>query len=124
MIRLTVISVGSLKESYLSAAVAEYEKRLSAFCRIENIELKEARIRNEDDGSEIAAFHKRGKIIRRDLAEGKIVHFIKLLICPRCRNALAVAGDYNITVRHMCAGGKYIADTTGYADSLHNAESW
>ena len=55
MIRLTVISVGSLKESYLSAAVAEYEKRLSAFCRIENIELKEARIRNEDDESEIAA---------------------------------------------------------------------
>ena len=55
MIRLTVISVGSLKESYLSAAVAEYEKRLSAFCRIENVELKEARIRNEDDEAEIAA---------------------------------------------------------------------
>ena len=34
MTQLTIISVGALKEEYLTRAVAEYEKRLSAFCRV------------------------------------------------------------------------------------------
>lgn len=55
MTQLTIISVGTLKEDYLRAAVAEYEKRLSAFCRIENITLKEERIADEEDETAIAA---------------------------------------------------------------------
>lgn len=49
MTQLTVISVGSLKEDYLVRAVAEYEKRLSCFCRVENIPLREERIADESD---------------------------------------------------------------------------
>ncbi len=55
MTQLTVISVGTLKESYLAAAASEYEKRLSAFCRIENINLREERIKNEDNPAEVRA---------------------------------------------------------------------
>ncbi len=55
MTHLTVLSVGSLKESYLSEAIAEYKKRLSAFCRVEEINLKEERIRDEDDPAAVAA---------------------------------------------------------------------
>ena len=44
MTQLTIISVGTLKEDYLRAAVGEYEKRLSAFCRVENVTVKEERI--------------------------------------------------------------------------------
>ena len=55
MKQVTIISVGSLKEDFLRAAAAEYEKRLSAFCRIENINLKEERIVNEDNAADIAA---------------------------------------------------------------------
>lgn len=43
MINLTVIAVGSLKERFWRDACAEYQKRLSAFCRIELIEIAEAR---------------------------------------------------------------------------------
>ena len=50
---VTVISVGTLKESYLKEAVAEYKKRLSQYARVEDVELKEERINNEDDKSEI-----------------------------------------------------------------------
>lgn len=50
---VTVISVGTLKESYLKEAVAEYKKRLSQYARVEDVELKEERISNEDDKSEI-----------------------------------------------------------------------
>lgn len=37
---LDIISVGNLKESYLREAVAEYEKRLSAYCTLRNLTFK------------------------------------------------------------------------------------
>ena len=55
MKQVTIISVGTLKEDFLREAAAEYEKRLSAFCRVENVNLKEERIQNEDNAAEIAA---------------------------------------------------------------------
>lgn len=55
MTQLTVISVGSLKEDYLRAAVNEYEKRLSAFCRVENVTIKEEKIADESDQTAIQA---------------------------------------------------------------------
>lgn len=53
MAHITVISVGTLKEDYLKDAVAEYKKRLSQFARVEEINIKEEKINNEDDRSEI-----------------------------------------------------------------------
>ena len=44
MATIKFITVGSLKESYLAEAVKEYEKRLSGFCRVEDINLKEAKL--------------------------------------------------------------------------------
>lgn len=41
MIKTDLICVGRLKENYWSAAVAEYEKRLKAYCRLNIIELKD-----------------------------------------------------------------------------------
>lgn len=37
--RITIISVGKLKEKYLKAAIAEYQKRLQRYCRLELIEV-------------------------------------------------------------------------------------
>ena len=54
MIQITLITVGTLKESYLTEAVNEYKKRLSQFARVEEINIKEERIRNEDDEAEIS----------------------------------------------------------------------
>lgn len=53
MSQITIISVGTLKEKYLTEAVAEYEKRLSQYARVENISIKEERIVDEDDSAEI-----------------------------------------------------------------------
>ncbi len=41
MLNVTVVCVGSLKEKYLRDAVAEYEKRLSAYCNFKTVELKD-----------------------------------------------------------------------------------
>ncbi len=37
--KITVISVGKIKEKYLKDAIAEYSKRLSKYCRLEIIEV-------------------------------------------------------------------------------------
>ena len=41
MIRTDIICVGRLKEKYWEAAVAEYEKRLKAYCKLNIYELKD-----------------------------------------------------------------------------------
>ena len=64
MIQLTLITVGGLKESYWRDAVAEYEKRLSAFCRPQILQLKEARLpENPSEGEVRAALAEEGRRI-------------------------------------------------------------
>ncbi len=53
MANITIISVGTLKENYLKDAVSEYKKRLSQYARVEEINIKEEKIANEDDASQI-----------------------------------------------------------------------
>jgi 23S rRNA (pseudouridine1915-N3)-methyltransferase len=53
MIQVTVITVGNLKESYWRDAVAEYEKRLCAFCKPNVIQLKEAKLPENPSEGEI-----------------------------------------------------------------------
>lgn len=55
MLKLTLITVGNLKESYLRDACAEYEKRLSAFCRTEQLQLQEFRLPQAPSPAQIAA---------------------------------------------------------------------
>ena len=59
------VTVGSLKEPYLREAVAEYRKRLSGLCRVEELELKEARLPDRPSEAEIrAALSREGAEIR------------------------------------------------------------
>ena len=41
MLHLTLFCVGALRENWLRAAAAEYEKRLSAYCVWKNIETED-----------------------------------------------------------------------------------
>ncbi len=44
MTNVRILAMGRLKESYLREAMGEYEKRLSAFCRLEIVELEPERL--------------------------------------------------------------------------------
>lgn len=71
MTQITLITVGTLKEDYLHAAIAEYKKRLSAYARIEEINLKEERIANEEDTAEVArALRTEGERILAKIPKG------------------------------------------------------
>ena len=64
MIQVTVITVGTLKEGYWRDAMAEYEKRLCAFCKPQILQLKEARLGDDPTKGEIdAALSEEGKRI-------------------------------------------------------------
>lgn len=51
---IDIITVGSIKEEYLREGIEEYKKRLSAYARVNVVELKEERVANEEDPSQIA----------------------------------------------------------------------
>ena len=71
MIQLTLITVGSLKEEYLKAALSEYEKRLSGLCRLESVSLKEEKIPDEDNASAVfSALEREGERILASVPEG------------------------------------------------------
>lgn len=48
MIRVNIICIGKIKEKYFTDAVAEYAKRLTAFCRFSVTELSEERIKSNN----------------------------------------------------------------------------
>lgn len=53
MLNFRIVCVGSLKESYLREAIAEYEKRLKAFCSFSLVELKEHKLPENPSPAEI-----------------------------------------------------------------------
>jgi len=53
VIGVTLITLGTLKEGYWRDAAAEYEKRLSAFCRLKMVQLKEEKLSESPTEGEI-----------------------------------------------------------------------
>lgn len=54
MASVTFITVGTLKESYLKEAVAEYRKRITQYAKVEDVELREEKITDEDNPREVS----------------------------------------------------------------------
>ena len=54
MLTVNLICVGKLKENYLRDACNEYSKRLSAFCKLNIIELSEHKLSNNPSDAEIS----------------------------------------------------------------------
>ncbi|MBQ9708717.1 MAG: 23S rRNA (pseudouridine(1915)-N(3))-methyltransferase RlmH [Firmicutes bacterium] len=71
---INVICIGKLKEKYWTDAVAEYSKRLSRFCKLNIIELKESPLRaNPSAADEEAVMAAEGKEILGKIGSGDYV---------------------------------------------------
>lgn len=91
MANITLITVGTLKETYLKDAVNEYKKRLSQYARVDEINLKEERIVNEDDASEVRrALESEGERILSAIPKGSG----KIALCVEGKqyDSVALAG--------------------------------
>ena len=65
MIDVTVVCVGKLKEKFYQEAAAEYVKRLSAYCKLNIVELAEQKLpKNPSLGEIQSALEKEGDAIR------------------------------------------------------------
>ncbi len=53
MLKVTLLCVGKCKEKYWRDACAEYEKRLSAFCRFQLVEVEEERAPDNPSSAQI-----------------------------------------------------------------------
>ena len=90
MQRITVICVGKLKEKFYLEAAAEYQKRLSRFCRLEVAELPEQRLRDAPSPGEIEqALAREAEQIRGKLPAGAAV--VALCIEGELRSSEALA---------------------------------
>ena len=71
MMRITVIALGRLKESYLRDACAEYSKRLQGFCQFRTIELTSCKLPDQPSESQIlSALDKEAELIERNIPSG------------------------------------------------------
>lgn len=63
--KITVITVGKIKEKYLKDAIAEYSKRLSKYCKLEIVEVADEK--TPDNASEVVEEQIRSKEAERIL---------------------------------------------------------
>ena len=71
MFSVSLIAVGKLKEKFYLEAVAEYAKRLKAYCRFELLELPEQRLPEDPSPAQIAeGLAAEAKLIREKIPRG------------------------------------------------------
>ena len=89
--KITLITVGKIKEKYLRDAIAEYSKRLSRYCKMEIIEVADEK--TPDQASEIVEENirvKEGERILKYIREDMYV--ITLEICGKMLSSEEFAG--------------------------------
>ncbi len=72
--KITIITVGKMKEKYLKDAIAEYSKRLSKYCKLEIVEVADEK--TPDNASEVVEDGVRSKEAERILKHVKDDAFV------------------------------------------------
>ena len=110
--KITLITVGRLKDKYFIEASAEYEKRLGAYCKLDIIVIDAARLPSDPSGSEIAsALAEESTKISKAIPKGAYIipmciegkHFSSEELCEKL-NSITLNGN-----SHICfiIGGSY-----------------
>ncbi len=74
MVKLTVISVGKMKEKYFLEAIGEYEKRLKRYAQLSFVELKdEPTPENPTDREKEVILKKEGERIKEKIPQGSYI---------------------------------------------------
>ena len=75
MIKITVIAIGKIKEESFIKACAEYKKRLGAFCELNVIEIKPAKLPENPTAAEInSALYSESAAILSKIPKGAAVY--------------------------------------------------
>lgn len=72
--RISLITVGKIKEKYFTDAIKEYTKRLSRYCKLEIVELPDEKTPdNASDAEELQIKAKEGDKILKSIKDGSYV---------------------------------------------------
>ena len=72
--KITIVTVGKIKEKYLRDAIAEYTKRLSKYCKLEIVEVADEKTPDKaSEGIEKGILQKEGERILKNIAEDAFV---------------------------------------------------
>ena len=102
--KITLITVGKIKEKFYTAAIEEYSKRLSRYCKLEIIQVADEKTPDragealetqikEKEGDRILAHIKDGSYVIALAIEGKMLDSVEL---SEKIGALGVAGTSQI----------------------------
>ena len=115
MVDVTIICVGKLKEKFYQEAAAEYVKRLSAYCKLNTVELPEQKLpKNPSPGEIQSALEKEGNAIRGKIPPSSSV--IALAIEGRQRSSEELAEMLNLWTR---SAAKHLVFVIGGSHGLH-----
>ena len=115
MQKVTVLCVGKLKEKFYAEAAAEYEKRLSRFCRLEVLELPEERLPADPSPAQIdAALAREADAIRAKLPPR--CGLVALCVEGRMRSSEELAGLFT---DWMNRGESHLVFLIGGSFGLH-----
>lgn len=120
---VNIICIGKLKEKYLSDAVREYSKRLSAFCKFNIYELDEEKTSDSPSPAQInATLQAEGKRIIKKLTKGSMVIAMciegKLLSSPQLAQEIDRAALDSYSTLDFIIGGSW-----GLSDEVKNTAS-
>lgn len=122
MIKVNIICVGKLKESYWREAVAEYSKRLSAYCNFSVTELSESRL--PDDPSEKTvrdALEKEAAAMQKFL-QAKGAFNVAMCIEGRCISSEKLAEKLGgVSVEGFSSVNFFIGSSFGLSESVKSA---
>lgn len=72
--RVRIVCIGKLKEKYWTAAVDEYSKRLSKYCDLEILQLKETKLVDKpSEADEKNVIYEEGQTILKNIKDGTYV---------------------------------------------------
>ncbi|MDO4813905.1 MAG: 23S rRNA (pseudouridine(1915)-N(3))-methyltransferase RlmH [Gemella sp.] len=77
--KVSIICVGKVKEKFYRDALKEYEKRLSAYAKVQTIEINDEKIKVENDSEIQIAMEKEGKNILSKIKDGQFVVTLEIL---------------------------------------------
>ena len=115
--KITILTVGKIKEKYLKDAIAEYAKRLSRYCKLQIVEVEDEKT---PDGASAAM---EDQIKEKEAARlSKYLDEEAFLITLEIQGKMLDSEDFSKTMEQICLRGKnHIQFVIGGSLGLHTS---
>ena len=110
MLKINLIAMGDIKETYLNEAIKEYSKRLSRFCNLKIIQLKENVSRTTNTQDIINSLKKDAELI--------IPHLSGYVICLDINSKMYTSEQFADKIKNLSLSNSEITFIIGASNGL------